>query len=190
MNIINHGIFYLSINDNTATMDFNPQGTRYPQDLVFHSFYRELRLLEKLKNYSWCPEVISVDEGNRRITFNWYHNTCDDTIPIDYKDQLLQITKDLHTEQLIKPNFYTKYFYVDNNGTMKTYAFYSTSTYTEQPIDIDFYSPILNAKRKELVDTLTDGAFLDMRVLQKHAYKNYIEWPNNPLPKIYEEVYE
>ena len=190
MNIINHGIFYLAINDNTTTMDFNPQGSRYPQDLVSHSFYREVKFLEKLNSYAWCPEVVSIDEGNRRLTFKWYQNTCEDIVPSDYKEQLLQITKDLHQEQLIKPNFYKKYFYIDNSNIMRTYAFYSTSTYAEQPVNIDFYSPILNDKRKQLVDTLTNSSYLDMRILQKHAYKDYIEWPENPLPKIYEEVHE
>lgn len=190
MNTINHGIFYLAIDNNIATMDFNPQGIRYPEELVNDVYLREIDYLDKLQKYSWCPEVVSIDKENRRVSFKWYNNTCDDLLIDDYKTQLLQITKDLHTEQLVKPNFYTKYFYFDNENNMRTYAFYSTSSYAEQPVNIDFYGPILNAKRKELVDNLTSNTFLDMRVLQKHAYKDYIDWPDNPLPQIYEEVHE
>jgi hypothetical protein len=186
---INHGIFCLRINKNVAVMDYNVKNIRYPEELVSHSFLRELEFLEKLKYYSWCPEIINIDQDKRLISFKWYHNTSEDVISNNYKEQLLQITKDLHKEQLIKPNFYKKYFYLDNNNKMHTYAFYSTSTYKEQPININFYRPILNAEREQLVNKLAVNNLLDMRILLKYAYENYIDWPDNPLPRIYKEVY-
>lgn len=189
MNTINHGIFNLHINNNIAVMDFNPEGTRYPVELVNDCFQRELAYLDKLKKYQWAPEVLDIDISNRSLSFLWYNNTCEDFVPKDYKEQLLQITKEFHKEELIKPNLYTKYFYTDPKGIMHTYAFYSTSDYAEQPINIKFYSPILNQTRKELVDTLTQNDFLDMRVLLEQAYTNYIKWPDDPLPLIYEKTY-
>lgn len=170
-------------------MDFNPEGTRYPNELVDDCFQRELRYLKNLKDYYWVPEVLDVNTSKRTISFKWYNNTCEDIVPHNYKEQLLQITKDFHKENLIKPNLYTKYFYVDNSENIHSYAFYSTSSYAEQPINISFYSPILNATRQELVNELTKDDFLDMRVLLKHAYTNYIKWPEDPLPQIYNQVY-
>jgi len=190
LKLIDHGIFNLLIEDDIATMDFNPLGDRYPQELINDVFDREIKFLRKVKKYRWAPEILHINLENRCISFKWYNNTCEQIIPEDYKTQLKEITKDLHKDELIKLNFYKNYFYTDDNGILHTYAFYSTSTYNEQPINIDFYGPILNEDRKTLVDQLTSTGFLDMRELQKHAFKNYIDWPENPLPKIYEEVHE
>lgn len=190
MNTIDYGVFLLRINNDIATMDFNPEGDRYPQYLIDDVFNRETKFLNQLKDYSWIPEVLSINFDDKKINFKWYNNTCDDLIVGSFKEQLLKITKDLHKEKLIKPNFYPNCFYTDDNDILHTFAFYSTSTYDEQPININFYSSILNEERESLIKSLTPNEFLDMRILQKQAYKNYIKWPENPLPKIYEEVHE
>jgi hypothetical protein len=111
-------------------------------------------------------------------------------LPVNWKEQLEQITSDLHQEQLYKPNFYPKCFYVDNNETIHAFVFYSTSEYAEQPIGMDFYKPILNDDRLELVNKLATDGKLDMSVLIKHAFNDYIEWPDFALREIYKRVYE
>jgi hypothetical protein len=103
--------------------------------------------------------------------------------------QLENIARDLHKEQIYKPNFYPKYFYTDSSGIMHSYAFYSASEYKEQPIEMDFYRPILNPQRKALVDMIETDGKLDMGILVKHAFTDYIKWPGDPLPEIYQRVF-
>jgi hypothetical protein len=110
-------------------------------------------------------------------------------VPTDCAEQLLQITKDLHTEQIYKPSFYTKYFYVDDNNKIHAWSFYSASSYSEQPIAMDFYRPILNNQREELVNKLETDGRLDMKLLVERGFNDYIQWPGNPLPGIYQQVY-
>ena len=171
-------------------MDFNPDGDRYSNDLVNSSFYRELNYLLRFRNYQWVPKNIEVLESERRIYFDWYGNTCEDYIPVNYIQQLEQITADLHNERVYKPSFYTKYFYTDNNDQLHTYGFYSSSNYSEQPISMDFYRSILNPQRAALVERLEIDGKLDIGILVKYAFTDYIKWPGDPLPEIYHRVYQ
>lgn len=189
LTIIDNGIFNLVVNGDVACMDFNPEGNRYPQDLVTSSFEREYNYLQQLSDYEWCPEVIQYDYANRKIYFKWYGNTCEEKLSTNWKEQLETIVRDLAEQRIYKPSFYTKFFYVDNNDNMRAYAFYSASNRSEQPISMDFYRPILNPHRAALVDTLAVNGLLDMSVLQFHAFTDYIKWPDNYLSEIYQRVY-
>lgn len=171
-------------------MDFNPVGDRYPQELIDSSFKRESVFLFRLQNYSWTPKGSYIELAKRKIHFDWYNNTCEDFVPVDYQEQLTQIVKDLHKEQIYKPSFYPKYFYTDDKGKIHAYAFYSASEYIEQPIAMDFYRPILNPQRASLVDQLEVDGKLDMGVLIKHAFTDYIKWPGDALKEIYNIVYK
>ena len=190
MKIIDQGIFTLEIDGNIATMNFGKTNSKYPVELVNASFDRERRNLLRLIKYKWAPELVEINPHTNRISFKWYNNTCETTLPIGWKEQLEQITADLHTEQLYKPNFYPKCFYIDNSGTMHSFVFYSTSDYDEQPISMEFYKPILNDDRLELVNNLAVDGKLDMGILIKHAFNDYIEWPDNALIEIYKKVYQ
>jgi len=186
---IDNGIFNLVIDGDIACMDFNPVGDRYPQDLVTSSFERERKYLLQLIKYPWAPELLEINPHTRQIMFKWYNNTCEDSVPDNYAEQLEQITRDLHTEQVYKPSFYTRYFYTDANRQIHAYAFYSSSSYNEQPINMDFYIPILNPERKALIAQLHTDGKLDMGILVKHAFMDYIKWPEDILPDIYKKIY-
>jgi hypothetical protein len=189
LTVIDNGIFNLVIDGETACMDFNPTGTRYPQDLITSSFERECRYLKKLENYNWCPEVTAINYITRRVYFKWYGNTCENKLSTNWISQLENIAKDLVAQQIYKPSFYPKFFYIDNNDNMRAYAFYSASDQSEQPIDINFYRPILNEQRAKLVNQLEVDGKLDMNVLIKHAFMDYIKWPGDPLPGIYQKIF-
>lgn len=171
-------------------MDFNPLGDRYPSDLVDSSFQRESKYLFALQIYSWAPKHVFVEIAKRKIYFDWHGRTCEEYIPANYVEQLEQITKDLCKEKIYKPSFYPKYFYTDQNDKMYAYGFYSSSDYKEQPIEMNFYRPILNPQRAALVEQLQIDGKLDMAVLIKHAFTDYIKWPGDPLPQIYQRVYQ
>ena len=190
MTVIDNGIFNLIIEGDIACMDFNPAGTRYPQELVTSSFEREYKYLDQLQDYEWCPEVTKVDYTNRKIYFKWYGNTCEEKLSSNWKQQLETIVRDLAEQRIYKPSFYPKFFYVDNNDNMRAYAFYSASDRSEQPIAMDFYRPILNPQRAALVDQLEVNGRLDMSILVKHAFTDYIKWPENCLAEIYHKVYQ
>ena len=186
------GIYQSLVNENhdIFCMHFDIDNPKYPRDLIESSFQREIRYLKRLSKYHWSPEVIDVDNKKYKIFFKWYDNDCRNTITPNYKDQLLEIAEDLHKEEIYKPSFYPKYFYIDNKNNMHCFSFYTASDYKEQPIDMEFYKPILNPDRLSLVEKICVDGKLNISVLMKYAFKEYIHWPENPLPEIYKKIYE
>jgi hypothetical protein len=183
-----HGVYtsLVDIGLGKFCMDFNPSNPKYSEELINDLFRREVKYLYNLQEYVWCPTGVEVDLAGRKIYFDWFENP----LPENYAFQLEQIAKDLHNKKIYKPSFYQKYFYTDGSGTLHAFNFYSCSDYHEQPIDMNFYKPILNLDRAELIENIAPDGKLDMGVLIKYAFNNYIEWPNNPLPAIYKRVYE
>ena len=189
MLIIDQGIFTLELVDNRACMNFDTANSKYPKELVESSFQREVNFLHKISKYYWAPENIQVSESERKLFFKWYGSTCEQVVPPGWGEQLAQIASDLHTAKIYKPNFYPKCFYTDNNDCLHAFVFYSSSDYAEQPISIDFYKPILNEDRLQVVDQLSIDGKLDMKFLIEKAFNEYIKWPGDPLPGIYKRVY-
>jgi hypothetical protein len=51
------------------------------------------------------------------------------------------------------------------------------------------YRPILNQERAEFVDKTWPDGKVDFAVLNKYSLTEYVKWPEDPLPQIYQEVY-
>lgn len=187
----NHGIYQSLVTEDGSSfcMDFNPSDPKYPEDLTQSSFEREVRYLIRLHKYSWAPDILEIDFQRRRIVFKWYGNTCENNMPWNYAEQLENIVRDLHKEQIYKPSFYPKYFYTDDKEKIRAFNFYSASDYSEQPIHIDFYKPILNDDRLKLIESMAEQGKVDMKLLVERAFNDYIKWPGDPLPKIYKKIY-
>lgn len=182
-------IYKFTVTEDRACMDFNPDDTRYPDKLIESSFLRETRYLRNLQEYKWTPKRVSVDVHSRKISFDWFHNTCEQKLSTNWKEQLEEIVSDLDKEKIYKPSFYPKYFYVDNTDQLHAFNFYTAFDYKENPVDVEFYRPILNQDRSELIDTLAPTGQLDLTDLLYHAFNNYIKWPDDTLSDIYKRVY-
>lgn len=198
------GVYETLVNEDKTIMCFrfrpyNAEADKtYAEELVQSSFEREVRNLDAVKGYPWAPEVISIDHDSRTIFLKWYEKCCDlldkdgvdfSTIAPNWQEQLEQIVRDLHKLELYKVSFYPNCFYFDANGKLRTYMFYTVSTYAEQPIDISFYEAMLNEDRMAMIRKLAPSGKLDMKLLYEQAFKQYIKWPGDPLPAIYERVY-
>lgn len=182
--MLNMSIYNFTTNNDLAQMIFTASD-RYPVELVESSFKRECDFILRLQGYSWAPEITEINHTTNTIAFKWYDNP----LPNNWKDQLEQIVRDLHFEKIFKPSFYPKYFYVDNNNTLHAFNFYTAFNYSESPVNVDFYRPILNDDREELIDKIAPDGMLDLNLLTFHAFTIYIEWPDNALKDIYYKVY-
>lgn len=181
---------FADIENRVFCMDFNPIDTeRFPKELIDYAYNREVYYMKRLNNYNWSPELLDTNDTERKVYFKWYNNTCEDKLPSNFYNQLLQITKDLHNEQIYKPSFYQKFFYNDDNDIMRTFSWYTSSNYDEQPLTVDFFKPILNGDRLQLIENLAVDGKLDMKILIERGFNDYIKWPGNVLQDIYKEVY-
>lgn len=182
------GIFRSLVDNDVFCMDFNTSNPKYPEELIEYSYQREVYYLKRLYKYKWCPELL--DNNNRKVYFRYNDNSCETYLPINFGEQLLMMCEDLNREQVYKPSFYRKFFYTDKLNTMKAFTWYSASNYDEQPLSVDFFRPILNNDRLELVEQLATDGKLDVKLLIEKAFTEYIDWPNNALKKVYERVYQ
>lgn len=180
----------VDLDNEVFCMDFNPTDTKYPEELINYAYNREVYYLKRLSKYKWCPELLDNTDNDRKIYFKYYGNTCEEYIPDNFYNQLLEMVGDLHKEQIYKPAFYKKYFYADKSNIMHGFTWYSSSNYDEQPLSVDFFRPILNSDRLELIEKLATDCKLDVGILIEKAFNNYIEWPDNALKRIYERVYQ
>jgi hypothetical protein len=170
-------------------MDFNPDDARYPDKLIEASFLREARYLCNLQEYKWAPKRVLVEAHSRKISFDWFHNTCEEKLSSNWKEQLKEVARDLDKEKIYKPSFYPKYFYVDNDDQLHAFNFYTAFDHNENPVNVEFYRPILNQDRSELIDKLAPNRYLQLEDLMYHAFNNYIVWPDDALKDIYKRVY-
>lgn len=188
-NGLQNGVYIFTVNENhtRACLDFNPIGDRYHTSLIQSSFDREAYFLQKLQDLDthWIPQNIVIDRKNRKIYFDWYGNTCEDYLPTDWKTQLEHIIYELNELQIYKPSFYRKCFYSDNIGKLRTYSFYTACDYKDSFVDVDFYRPILNDDRKQLVEKLSKNGKLDVSLLIEKAFLEYLDWPDNVLKDCY-----
>lgn len=160
-------------------------------------FRREVKYLNKFKNYSWCAKLLDVDYPSRSVYIEWNHACCEkiimsgtnlNNVAKDWKLQLKQIISDIKNNQVYKITMYPCYHFFKENQ-LKAFGFYTTCDYAEQPIDIEMYRPILNQERAEFVDKTWPDGKVDFAVLNKYSLTEYVKWPEDPLPQIYQEVY-
>lgn len=182
-------------------MNFNNNNYRdYPvdDDLIIDCFNREVRYLTQFQKYSWCARLRDIDFKGRKIYIEWNNICCEtyinskgslDSICTNWSIQLETICRDIKSESVYKVTMYPCYHFVDTQGRLKAFAFYTASDYCEQPIEIDMYRPVLNQERSELIDSIVRDNKVDMALVNQHSFLNYIKWPGDPLPRIYKKLY-
>lgn len=180
-------------------MNFAPNTFRkqsYSSELRADCFAREVKYLQQFAKYPWCPKLLEVDYDNLRVFIEWNEQCCEKIIctgqpmPANWKEQLEQIVRDIRNEEVYKITMYMCYHFVDKQGIIKAFAFYTTCDYAEQPIAIDMYRPILNEERSKFIDEIAVDGRVDFAILNEYSLCNYIKWPEDPLPEIYHRVYQ
>lgn len=167
------------------------------EELAEDCFQREVKYLKKFSKYDWCANLVDIDTNVREVFIEWNNECCEkiiesgrnlnDVAP-NWKEQLKQIVADIKENQVYKITMYPCYHFV-KNSSLKAFGFYTTCDYSEQPININLYRPILNEERANFIDSVWPDGKVDFAILNKHSLTEYVKWPEDPLPQIYKEVY-
>lgn len=164
------------------------------EELLDACFFREKRFLERFQKYNWCAKILEIDSPSRKIFIEWNVECCEKsimlgkTLPENYVEQLETLSRDMRKESVYKVSMYPCYHYV-KDGVIKTFGFYTSSDYSEQPMDIELYRPILSEPRAKFADSIMINGKLDFAVFNEYNFLNFIKWPGDPLPSIYKKVY-
>lgn len=191
----------VSPNGDVLCMRFDPnnkfRNKPISEALAEDCFRREVKYLKKFKDYSWCAELIDVNEDNKEVFIEWNTDCCEKIIESgkslnnvlpSWTGQLKQLVSDIKSNKVYKITMYPCYHFI-KNGYLKAFGFYTTCDYAEQPININFYRPILNKERAEFIDKMWPDGMVDFKILNEYSLTEYVKWPSDPLPQIYKEVY-
>lgn len=191
---------YKSTDNNFICQEYEVK-PQYGMMLMRSCFIRELNFVDgELQKYKWCPTLAKEEREGYKIYLRFSGHLCQDIIDRgerledycpDWKEQLEQICVDLHSAGIYKLSMYPKCFFIDEDKTLKTFSFFSASRYLEQPMNMELYMPLFNSERSNLVRKLmiNNTNTLDMKLLNEKAFKDYVKWPDNVLPAIYDRVY-
>jgi hypothetical protein len=198
--LIEPGVYNLwkSKDGNYLCQEFNE--AEYGLLLTRACWIRDLNFIDSpdLKHYKWLAPFAKDERFGWKIYIRFTGHLVQDILDRgekleeycpDWKEQLEQMCVDLHKEGIYKLSMYPKCFFIDEDKVLKTFSFFSASRYIEQPINMQLYMPLLNSDRASLVRKLMVGDKLDMGLLNEKAFKEYIKWPGDPLPEIYQKVY-
>lgn len=196
-------IYEALVNRDRTEFCMNFNNTKYrdfvvSEELISDCFNREVRYLTQFQKYKWCTKIRDIDFKGRKIYLEWNSVCCEtyintkgplDTLCPTWQYQLEEICRDIKLENVYKVTMYPCYHFIDTNGNLKAFAFYTASDYIEQPIDIEIYRPVLNQERAEFIDKIVIDNKVDMSLVNQHSFLDYIKWPGDPLPRIYKKLY-
>lgn len=182
-------IFCMNFNSNTY------RSKSSSEELFNACFAREVKFLTLFQKYDWCAKLLEIDYTNRRVFIEWNQDCCEKIIrlenplPTGWQKQLETIIRDIRSEQVYKITMYPCYHFIKDNK-LKAFGFYTTCSYDEQPIAIDLYRPILNEERSKFIEQIVVDGKVDFAILNEYSLKHYVKWPTDPLPGIYQRVYQ
>tara|TARA_B110000977_G_C10915839_1_gene431111 strand:+ start:246 stop:809 length:564 start_codon:yes stop_codon:yes gene_type:complete len=145
-------------------------------------FDMELRGIGMLSNKSYAPEIQSVNTLTMQIKFKWYNTNLNHMfhynkeLPSDWRQQILDILKDLENINVYKINIYPHTFYLkdDKIHVMDLHACIST----QDKISEEVLKNIINNKDRF---SFKNG-FLDIKYAYDYTLKNNIgDWPGGAL---------
>jgi len=177
--------------------DWLPNRPFYTEKMVKFFFDREVKYLNIFKNRSWAPTVLEIDYKNSRIFFEWSGETCNhilytgrDLIQYcpDWKEQMSAILKDIVNSGYYKTSLYPHCYFVQD-GILKTFDFYGCVERKYPYIDLDDIRGMIGETSGHRFVEATEGGLLNIEILFKRALEQYVEWPDNYLSKVYQEIF-
>ncbi len=182
---------------NQALAHWLPERPYYTEEMVSFFFNRELKYLSVFANRAWSPKVIDVDVGNQRIFFEWPGETCNqiiytgrqiDSYCPDWKKQMLEILKDIVNSGYYKTSLYPHCYFIQA-GRLKTFDFYGCVERKDPFVAMQDIKGMIGETSGPRFAAAVKDDMLNVEILFKDALKTWVKWPDDVLPKFYEELF-
>jgi len=187
-------------NERSDYLKHNPLASKELIDSFFEKEKNNIRFFQK---FSWCPELLEINERQKKIFIRWNNNTLNrilfsdnnyslnDICP-DWKFQIYKILYDIKQEGYLKLALYPHCFYLDNNNKIKTFDFYSCIKIDQSLIEISKIEGLISPFSVDRFERATIGNHIDFNIFFKDTMLNYLGtyWNDNPFPKFYQEIFQ
>jgi len=181
------------------TSEYQKENTRLTKELVDFFFAREVQHIKLFQEYPWAPKILDIDLENRKVFIEWNKETLNDIVYTDgrdlnqecptWKDQLFAILKDIVDSGHYKMALYPHCFFIDNNGKLKTFDFYSCISHEERYLEKSKIEGMLGQGSRTRFDEVTDNGLIDFEMFFKRTLSTHVKWPEDPFPEFYKRLF-
>lgn len=196
---------YISPDDSTYCMSwdhedpyqFSTYRTAYTKDTVDFFYKREREFLEMFKDKPWAPEILEIDDAQKKIFYKW-GKSCNHLIYSGeqdlnelcptWKEQLSAIITDVYDAGYYKMSMYPHCCYLDESNNLRTMDFYACVSRAHPLIEKTVLQGLIGLDEANRFGTASAGDYIDFTVFFKEAMLYHIKWPDNPLPGLYRKL--
>ena len=179
--------------------EYQKENTRLTKELVDFFFARELHHIKLFQQYSWAAKILDIDLENRKVFIEWNKETLNDIVYTDgrdlnqecpnWKEQLFTILKDIVDSGHYKMALYPHCFFIDSNGNLKTFDFYSCISHEERYLEKSKIEGMLGQGSRTRFDEVTDNGLIDFEMFFKRTLSTHVKWPEDPFPEFYKRIF-
>lgn len=171
------------IDGNKFIMNWNPN-EYYENKLMTNEHYdywfrREIHYANKISDKDYAPEIIDIDEKNRKMVFKWYDKSLFSLFDVDgWLGKVIRIKKDLEKIGIKKINLYPHTCYYDDNYNLRIFDMYGSCSHDDRFLGLDLLRPLI--REEERWATCIKDNMLDAYCLYETTLKNnHGRWPED-----------
>jgi hypothetical protein len=170
----------------------------YTQEVVDWFWNTELFFLNYFQNKPYAPEVLHVDEHERRIFLKWYSYSCNDLIyksnnwPKDnWMKQIQSIITDQYKEGVYKLTMYPHCHYTDNDGQMRCIDWYGCVPTNYPFIQEKFMRGIIHGTAEFRLNETgpAQSGLLNLETMFKRSLSTHVKWGEYNLDFIHRQLF-
>jgi hypothetical protein len=196
--LVRQGLFYLyKAKDNSYICTAYIERPTHPMIVVRTAFIRDLNLITgPLSTHRWCPKFGKDNRDGWRIYLRFGGHFCQDILDRnetidqycpDWQEQLAQMCMDFRKEKIYKIAMNPEYFFIDEEKNLKTFGFFNSFHYLEQPVMMELVMPTFTQEEIRFIRPRIQQDRFDFKPLEEFIYHNSM-WPDNILAEIYKNI--
>ena len=173
-------------------------------DITTNFLYeREKRFLLELENYAFTPNVLEIDDQNKKIfiefsgvTLNYYLFTAPDqpepevnemdVVRPGWQSEVLNIVQTLLDNSYYKYAIYPHCFFISNDGTMKAIDYYATFPFAEKMIELTTIQSVIGRDSTYRFAYAKEGDYVNFEKFFEVTINEHMDrsWPINPFTSL------
>lgn len=178
----------------------DPDRPLYTEESVEYFFNQEIKYILKYKDYDFMPEVLEIDNKNKKIFFRWHGESCNHTIYSgkdlskyceDWKEQIKNIEVTLYKTGTYKLTMYPHCHFIDVDGKMKAIDWYGCIPVDDYWVDVKWMDSIIHHTAKfrlEETGDIVDGRY-NLERMFKGSMGKHVLWGKQDMKYIYKEIF-
>lgn len=186
-----HKKFCMNFHPDNSYQNYNTIQNRsnsYQENVLFF-FRNEVEYLNLIKNETFAPKNIDIDQKTYKIYFDWNSQSCNHLIE-KYKDSwpkqewLNKLEKIINRQielDIIKPTIYSHCHFIDHNREMIAFDYYSCIPKTNPYIHKNVVNSIVSENSAKRLAESCQGDYISAVDFMKNSIDKWVQWGDESL---------